>query len=164
MRTAWGLPEFDSLSYGSEMLLTALSKLPVRDVRRAVVFNPGQGHVPVALWQLVRPGVIELADRDLLALRLFPPEPHRERVPAGKDKHFTPGGAGREKQEKADIIAGVLRDEGREANAATLRQAVQRLAPGGLIIIAGGATALTRLAAITEGEKLRIKAREHRRG
>jgi hypothetical protein len=46
-----------------------------------------------------------------------------------------------------------------------LKQAAEELAPGGKTIIAGGSTGITRLAdSLKEEERLRIKARERRRG
>ena len=68
MQTARGLPEFDSLSYGSLLLLDNLTRWQGATVKRAIVHNPGQGHIPVALWKLFGPDVITLIDRDLLSL------------------------------------------------------------------------------------------------
>jgi len=56
IRTAYGLPEFDSLSYGSELIIRALQRLPKSVVRLAAIFNPGQGHLAVAVG-VGRPGV-----------------------------------------------------------------------------------------------------------
>jgi hypothetical protein len=62
-------------------------------------------------------------------------------------------------------MAGVLKDEGKEANLLTLKQATEELSTGGTIIMAAGSTAITRLADFVEEEvRLRIKARERRRG
>ena len=55
MQTANGLPEFDSLSYGSEMLINALGEVGGREINHAAVFNPGQGHIAVALWKYLKP-------------------------------------------------------------------------------------------------------------
>ena len=55
METAYGLPEFDSLSYDTEILLKALKGFNKKEIRRALVLNPGQGHVPAVLWQYFHP-------------------------------------------------------------------------------------------------------------
>ena len=166
MQTAYGLPEFDSLSYGSEMLVKALNALPGRDIQNAVVFNPGQGHITVALWKLIRPQSIALVDRDWLALRYSrlnlilngcPPESISISHQVGVD--FNSG-------EKVDLFIGVLREEeGKDATFLTLDRAAARLSANGMIMLSAGSTAVTRLAAYTESQdRLRLKTRERRRG
>jgi 16S rRNA (guanine1207-N2)-methyltransferase len=165
MRTAYGLAEFDSLSYGSEILITALKNTQSRDMPRAVVFNPGQGHIAVALWKLIHPGTIELADRDLLALRYSRLNLTSNGCPPEKIHILHQVGLGRKDNEKVELIAGVLRDESKEAIFLAIQQAIERLSHEGKIIIAGGSTAITRLVTQIEREgRLRTKAQERRRG
>lgn len=166
VQTAHGLPEFDSLSYASEMLVKTLPDLPGRDGRRAVVFNPGQGHVALALWRLLHPRTISLVDRDLLALRYSrlnlvangcPPENIFIRHQAG---------IGLDAAETPDLFLGVLREaEGRDAITQDLDHMAARLRPGGLIVLAAGSTAVTRLVSYAASRPdLRVRARERRRG
>jgi 16S rRNA (guanine1207-N2)-methyltransferase len=166
LQTAYGLPEFDSLSYSSEMLVEALEGLRGRSIKRAVVFNPGQGHVPVVLWKLVRPHRISLVDRDLLALRYSqlnlalngcPPESVSISHQVGLDSPT---------KETADLVIGALREEeGRDASFLALDNAAAQLSPGGLIVLSSGSTAVTRLADYVASEsRLRIKTRERWRG
>ncbi len=165
MQTAYGLPEFDSLSYSSEMLIEALKKIKGQDIQRASVINPGQGHVAAALYKLINPETIELVDRDLLALRYTQLNLILNACPPERINTSHQVGLQRQAGEKLDLITGVLRDEGREADLWALHQAAEELTPGGMMIIAGGSTAITRLASAIEGEKrLRIKVRERRRG
>jgi 16S rRNA (guanine1207-N2)-methyltransferase len=165
MQTAYGLPEFDSLSYDSEMLIAALDKRRGEEIENAMVFNPGQGHVVVAVWKIIQPQYLELIDRDLLALKYSrlnliqngcSPETIAIRHQVGLKRNDN---------EKYDFIAGVLKDESKEANLLVLKQATEGLSPGGTIIVAAGSTAITRLVNyISEKGYLRIKARERRRG
>jgi 16S rRNA (guanine1207-N2)-methyltransferase len=165
MQTAYGLPEFDSLSYSSEMLITALKNIEGRANKRAVVFNPGQGHIAVALWKLIHPGIIELVDRDLLALRYSQLNLVINGCPRERIQISHQVGLERRDNEKVDLIAGVLREEGKEAISWIIHQAMEELTYGGMIIISGGSTAITRLVTQIEQEgRLHIKARERRRG
>jgi len=167
LQTAHGLPEFDSLSYSSEMLLKALKDIRDReDIRRAVVFNPGQGHTAVALWKLVRPESIALVDRDLLALRYSWLNLILNDCPAGQIGISHQTGVTPQNREKADLVIGVVREEeGRNANILTLRQAAGQLSDNGTVILAAGSTAITRLVTYNESENLlRVKTRERRRG
>jgi 16S rRNA (guanine1207-N2)-methyltransferase len=165
MQTAYGLPEFDSLSFGSEMMLETLKKTKEQAIRHAAVFNPGQGHIAVAIDKLINPETIELLDRDLLALRYSRRNLIQNGCPPERIALLHQVGVERGAKEKLDLIAGLLRNEGRDANLWILRQATEELKTSGLMIIAGGSTAITRLTDSIEQEKrLRIKSRERRRG
>ena len=163
IHTAYGMPEFDSLSYGSEMLAAGLKESRGRDIKSAAVFNPGQGHAPVILWKLLKPDSISLVDRDLLALRYSQLNLIRNGFPAERIKVFHQSGAAL--PVRTDLFAGTLRDEGREANLQTLEQVTDSVSPGGMIIISGGSTQITRAVERVEAERrLRIIKRERRRG
>jgi 16S rRNA (guanine1207-N2)-methyltransferase len=165
MQTAYGLPEFDSLSYGSEMLITALRNIEGRANKRAVIFNPGQGHTTVALWKLIHPENIELIDRDLLALRYSQLNLALNGCTPESIQISYQVGLERKDNEKVELIAGVLREEGKEAISWIIHQAIEELTDGGMIIISVGSTAITRLVnQIEEEGRLRIKARGRRRG
>jgi 16S rRNA G1207 methylase RsmC len=165
MQTAYGLPEFDSLSYGSDMMIAAIRKIQGKDIQRLVAFNPGQGHTVVALNKLVHPGIIELFDRDLLALRYSRLNLIQNGCPPERIGLSHQVGLERITGEKVDLIAGVLRDERRDANLWILHQAIDKLTLGGTLIITGGSTGITRLSADIKAEgRLSIKARERRRG
>ena len=66
--TTWGLPEFNSLSFQTELVIDVLVNAQLKGPRTLVI-NPGQGHVPVAIAVQCSPPAISLAGRDLLALR-----------------------------------------------------------------------------------------------
>jgi 16S rRNA (guanine1207-N2)-methyltransferase len=165
IQTAYGLPEFDSLSYGSEMLIATLNKVRDREIRRATVFNPGQGHLAVAMLKLIRPEDIELNDRDLLALRYSQLNLIQNGCPPEKISIRHQVGLGTKEKGKTDLIVGVLREEGQQAMFLIIRQASERLSPGGMMIVSAGSTAITRLADYMGSKRqLRIRARERRRG
>jgi 16S rRNA (guanine1207-N2)-methyltransferase len=146
VRTVWGLPEFDSLSYDTALLLNALARLEGEKVSETVVFNPGQGHAAVFIWKLLEPKHITLVDRDLLALRVT----RRNLVDNGCPEDFITlrhqvGLAG-ETDSPAGLIAGLPReDEGQAPARLFLDDAAQRLARKGRIVLAGSSTGITRL-------------------
>ena len=65
-----------------------------------------------------------------------------------------------------DLIVGEMRDdEGPDAAAMQFRQAVDRLAPGGRMIVAASSTTITRLIKVCRAERLgTVKERKRRRG
>ncbi len=167
VQTAYGLPEFDTLNYKTELLMQALNSddLPA-DTGRAAVFNPGQGHITVALWKMAQPQNILLIDRDLLALRYSQHNLLLNGCPPERISIHHGVGADFESDEKIDRFIGVLREEeGREAIYNLVTAAGGRLSPGGMLIITAGSTAITRLVTDLKAQsRLRITAREKRKG
>jgi 16S rRNA (guanine1207-N2)-methyltransferase len=165
MRTAYGLPEFDSLTYDTEILLKTISGYKNKAFKSTGILNPGQGHVPVALWQYFHPASISLIDRDLLALRYSARNLALNGCPAESIILFHKTGPDIEQEEIYDLIAGVLPDENKEALQLTLERAAGLLTPGGLLILSGSSTEITRLVTHIENTKiLAVKSRERWRG
>ncbi|MCJ7605850.1 MAG: hypothetical protein MUO19_07460, partial [Dehalococcoidales bacterium] len=161
MKTAWGLPEFDSLSYDTAILLRALHNVPSRKIEKAVVFNPRQGHAAVFLWRLAKPESIILIDRDRLALRNSRLNLLENGCPPERIELLHQVGLALTASESADLITGVIREEeGQSAARISLDEAVTWLAPGGLIVLAGSSTAITRL--VKHAETINALVGRHR--
>jgi len=146
MGTVWNIPEFDSLDHRTEILLEYLRNLNIPRPETVSVFNPGQGHVPVVLGICLKPGLIEICDRDLLALRCSRLNLVNNRFPEDRIKlvHATGTGGG----EKIALAAGLLREEeGPKANLLAVYQTGTRLTAGGILALAASSTAVARLTA-----------------
>ena len=164
LRTVFGLPQFDSLSYRTRLLSNVLQNLDRRK-DRVLVLNPGQGHVPVILSMAVAPASIVMFDRDLLALRCS----ERNLLLDGYDAS---GISTRHQlglvdgESRYDLIVAEMRDdEGPQVIAAQFRQAAAQLRPGGLMIVAANSATITRLGSLCKRERLgTIKERKRRRG
>ena len=166
VNTVYGLPEFDSLSYRTRLLCTVVEGLdqPTPGCR-ALVLNPGQGHVPVILAKALAPASIDLVDRDLLALRCSA----RNLGLNGYDRLGISTGHRvglRDDDSTWDLIVADMRDaEGREAMAVQMRQAAHHLAPGGRMVLAADSASITRLAGVCKKERLgTVRQRKRRRG
>jgi len=160
--TSLGLPEFDSLSHGTELLFDTLAELRTDTGSEVVISGPGQGHIPVVVAGLLRPRKIALADRDLLALRTS----HRNLIRNGSadDRIALWHGSIRavDTGEKTQLIILALRDEARPAVDLMVRRAAARLSARGLLLIGGSSTAIRRTVELVRREKL-LNVREHRR-
>ena len=55
LQTAYGLPEFDSLSFTTELVADAILRLRGPQPRTALVLHPGQGFLPSLLWAALKP-------------------------------------------------------------------------------------------------------------
>jgi 16S rRNA (guanine1207-N2)-methyltransferase len=162
--TAWGLAEFDSLGFASELVGEALLRSGGPPPGTAVVVNPGQGVIPALLWATLHPGEVRLVDRDLLALRVSqsnlvangcPPD----RVAVRHRADLEPGEA-----RGTDLAVAVLRPkEPPVSAAATAGQLLAELRPGGRLVLGASSTAVTRCLAALEAGRLRFATVERRR-
>jgi 16S rRNA (guanine1207-N2)-methyltransferase len=166
MQTAFGLAEFDSLDYRTEMIIKVLQDIEAASVHQTAVLNPGQGHIAVAVWKYFGPHRISLVDRDLLALRysnlnLVTNGCSPERI---TNLHQT--GMEIKQPQENDLIAGVLREEeGQAAVFLTVEQAARNLAAQGKLILSGSSTTITRLVDHIQKQKmLHILSREKYKG
>jgi 16S rRNA (guanine1207-N2)-methyltransferase len=166
MQTAYGLPEFDTPSYATQLLIDGIRSTRQTAVHRAVVFNPGQGHAAVSLWKLIGPSALALVGRDLLALRNTSLNLARNGCPSGQITRAHQVGIRASGPEEADLVVGVLReDEGPDAAELTIVQGAQQLSPRGMMVVAGSSTAITRLVTFLEPEQsLEIVDRRRHRG
>jgi 16S rRNA G1207 methylase RsmC len=164
LRTAYGLPEFDSLGFPTRLAADALLRPGGRPPGRALVLHPGQGWLPCLLWAAARPGRLRLVDRDLLALRVSqanlvangcPPE----RVDLGHRVDPDPEDLG-----DADLVVAMLRPkEPPESTAATVRRLVAEAPGGAKVVLGGGSTAVTRSLAALDAAKLPFRTLDRRR-
>ena len=166
LKTVFGLPDFDSLSYRTLLLFDVLETLKRQPLgKRVLALNPGQGHSPILLSKLLMPSSITMEDRDLLALRcsargLFMNGYDPSRV----SSHHAENLEGDES--RYDLIVAEMRDdEGPESIGSLFRQAANRLAPGGQMVVTAGSAAITRLTKMCRAERLgKVGARKRRQG
>lgn len=164
METAYGLPEFDTVSYQNRLLFNLLADLSA-PAAHVLVRNPGQGHGAVAAWKLAQPAQITLVDRDLLALRTAqhnltangcPPESvvlyHQIDVPAPETA--------------VDLTLAVLPDsEGPRLNAAWVRQAARQMAANGRMLLAANSHLVSQLLPqLAPNAPLKLLTRKKRKG
>ena len=167
LRTAWGLPEFDSLGFATELAADAVARLGGGLPGTALVLNPGQGHLPALLWAARAPGAIRLVDRDLLALRFSEANLVANGCPPERVTTRHRAGIGRAELQDAELVVAVLRPkEPPGAAAATLRTILDGLPKGGRVVLAASSTAVTRgLAALGEaGAAFATLDRRRRKG
>jgi hypothetical protein len=151
LETAHGLPEFDCLTFSTALVFQCMADLP-RELGKVVVVNPGQGHVPVALWARSAPGSLQVVDRDLLALRSTRSNLLRNGAPP--DRISLVHGLGPDPQAciEVDLLVDNLRPkEPPEAVAARLCGAAGAMRRGARLVVAGTSTAVTRAAAALAG-------------
>ena len=164
MQTARGLPEFDTLSYRTELMIEGLFALRGSKIDHLIVFNPGQGHIPLVLWKLARPTTaITLVDRDLLSLRYTRYNLIQNGCPESQiTTAYQVGLSPQAEGQVVDLIAGIVREEEGPAAAELLvQQAAAQLAPGGTLWVTAGSTPVTRLEkAVQSGKQWRVEKRK----
>jgi hypothetical protein len=166
MATAYGLPEFDTLSYATDLLMRYLRNIKVSGIDNAVVLNPGQGHVPVILWKLLKTKNLSLVGRDLLALRISRLNLMLNECPLDQIKLLHQVGMNFSDKEKIALFIGVLREEEKQnVTCQALDTMIRKLKTGGMILLAANSTAITRIVSYVESQDLvRVMDRERRKG
>ena len=166
VETAHGLPEFDALSFQSQLLLESLSSLKGARPKKVISLNPGQGHLPVALVKLFEPEELSLVGRDLLGLRYAEANLLRNGYPRERITLSHRLGMATDDEAPVDLIVGPLEeDEGREAIAYTVEEGAKALSAQGTMLVAATSTAVTRLeSSVQSQELLKIKARKRKGG
>jgi 16S rRNA G1207 methylase RsmC len=164
LRTAWGLPEFDSLGVPTRLVADALLRPAGRLPRTALVLHPGQGHLPCLLWAGRRPAELRLVDRDLLALRFSQANLAANGCPVERVATAHRVGPDAAAVADADLVVAMLRPkEPPEATAATLRELVAAVPRGATVVVGGGSTAVTRGLAALDAAKLPFRTLDRRR-
>jgi len=165
LRTVRGLPEFDSLSYESVLAYKSLRDLRDDVYERICVVAPGQGLLPVLLWQQFSPRWVDLVGRDLLALRTS----RQNLLDHGcRDEaitlHHTPLLVPQDTD--PNLVVGRLdSNDGPDAAEHALMVAATELEPGKEILLVGGSTPVTRLLKSKDiGKLLRTSKRRRAKG
>lgn len=63
------LPEFDQLSYDTSLLLKYIKGLKITPDATVLNISPGQGYIPLAIFEKAPSSFLHIVDRDLLALK-----------------------------------------------------------------------------------------------
>ena len=153
-------------SHAADLGNVGLNEEPELAVGRALVLNPGQGHLALSLWKLSRPDHVVLMDRDLLALRYS----RRNLVLNGcPDEHVTPvhrPGIVPDDWGEIDVVVGGLREDlAAEHVALALGHLAGRMSSGGRMLVAARSTTMTRVVEGLRSEKrLRVEMERRRRG
>lgn len=162
LKTVYGLPEFDTPSFATDLLAGMILDYG-KNASRALFINPGQGFLPVIATNTISFKHLSLFSRDLLQLKnskrnlvenKFQKEYitmyHQTEVPAAE----------------ADLIIGVLRDEeGPEVHQVYIKKLSNILSSPGTIFLAASSTTITRIESFICQEKLFIiKKRKKNKG
>ena len=164
LQTAYGLPEFDSLGFATELVRDTVLRLRGPKPRIHLVLHPGQGYLPSLLWAALKPDELRLVDRDLLALRFSeanalangcPPDRLHARHRARVDQDWL---------QDAELVVGMLRPkEPPESTLAIARQLVSGAPRGGRIVLGASSTVITRCLTALDAETLPFRTVDRKR-
>jgi 16S rRNA G1207 methylase RsmC len=166
IETARGLPEFDTLSYQTKLLIESLMDQQSQQLGHATIINPGQGQIAVAVHHIFHPGGLTLVDRDLLALRYSLKNLSLTGCPSDQISTVHSASLGGITANSSDLT--VLRLRGHDPPALPaflMEEGLRTLSPGGILVVGGSSTVVTRLEKLVRGQKTcRIIDRKRRRG
>lgn len=144
LETTFNLPEFNKLSFDSNLILLCIQGLN-NNVRNALIFNPGQGYIPLAIKQQFNPDKIYLVDRDLLALKISQKNLLTNQYAKIKIRLFHQVGIDIN-TEKVEMVAGILPEQQNlDVYNLYVMQAYNQLIKNNLFILSSSSTVITRI-------------------
>lgn len=166
MQTTYGLSEFDTLNYETELLLDSLRTLQNRSFDKAVVFHLGQGYIPVVLSLYTSIEKLILIDRDLQAIRISKKNLILNNFPEKNISLLHQVGISSIESKQADCIIGILAEkDGPSVHAIFIKQITSQLTSKGIVIISSNSTAITRVENFIRSEKrLEVLQRKRSKG
>ncbi len=165
MQTAYGLPEFDTLSFTTRLLFNMLNDVPANQIEHLLVMNPGQGHTAVAAWLSLQPQQITLIDRDLLALKTTIHNLQQNGCPADRIHSYHQIGL-RALPKPADLVLYPLRDsEGPRLAMAWLNLLAEQLSAQATVLIAANSHLVSQVEqSVKKDGRLKPHKRKKRKG
>lgn len=166
MLTTHSLSEFDTLQFDTQLLLDKLSVIHGKSFKDILVFNPGQGHLPVAATIEAHVGRATLVDRNLQALRTS----KRNLLKNGyRDEAvvlYHQSDLSLVSEMKFECILGILEEKDiSEVHALLINQAITNLTDGGIIVLGSSSTVISRLEKVIHKTKgVQIQKRERVKG
>lgn len=158
LETTFHLPEYDQLSYDSNLLLSQLSTI-TKKLSTIIVFNPGQGYVPLAVMKQYAPQKLFLVDRDLQALTVSQKNLLSNGYPKEIIEIYHQVGLAIA-QTNIDAVIGVLpKKQELAVYDMLIDQAYTILKPEGYLILSSSSTVITRIQSIA-AKKSRFKILE----
>jgi 16S rRNA G1207 methylase RsmC len=144
LETTFHLPEFNKLSYDTNLLLSCIEKVKSK-TSNILIFSPGQGYIPLAITKQFNPDQIFLVDRDLQALQIS----HSNLMTNGYSntniKIYHQVGISL-KNENVNMIIGILPEQQNiEVYKLYIEQASMQLKQGELLILSSSSTIITRV-------------------
>lgn len=166
IQTTYNLPEFDTISYETDLVLNSLKIFRNKQLNTVLVFNPGQGYIPVTLSKITNVRKICLVDRDMQALKLSQKNLLSNGYPAENISLTHQVGISIHDEESIDCIVGVLdKDNNLDVQSLYLQEAASQISKSGIVIFAAGSTMITRLEGLLHRQKiLQIVARKRSKG
>jgi hypothetical protein len=163
---AWGIAEFDTRCFATDLVLRDCEALGGgAALRRALVWNPGQGHIPVLLARRTPPpDGLTIASRDLLALATTQSNLRHNGYAGAVRQHHTAGLAAVPADDAPELVVGALNEsEGLPVCRENLRRAAARYA--GVPMLLGCSSSLgSRLVPVLRKSGLQARVQTRRKG
>ncbi len=145
IETTFNLPEFDEMSYETQMLFNNIEDIKDQTVSNCLVFNVNQGHIPVALSILKNVEKMIIVDRNLQALKVI--ERNLKLNGFNENKIIIDHQVGINiKQSKIDcVVAHIDKKEGRDVNSLLIKQIEKQLTIGGIVYLVSSSNVITQI-------------------
>jgi len=146
MKTSYNLQEFDTLSFETSLVLNNLNKFTKKNIDSLVIFNPGQGYIPVALSKLKQINKLILVDRNLQSLEVSRRNLIINKFPENKILICHNVGVLTDGKQNKDYVIGIVPEkQNNEVYEMFISQSIQQLEYEGLLILASNSNVMSKI-------------------
>lgn len=154
LKTTYNLPEFDTLSFDTKLLLNNLYCLNKKNIRDIIVFNSGQGYIAVALSKLMQVDKMILVDRNLQSLEVSRRNLILNKYPKDKISLSHQVNVLLKNKRHVDLVIGIIPEkQSNEVYKMIIKQSVQQLKANGMIMFASSSNVIFKLGKIVHSDK-----------
>lgn len=163
LETFYGLPEFNTASYETELILDELGRFKGEEINKVIILNPNQGIIPVAITKTSRINEVVLVDRDLEALRASKKNLITNGFSANNIFLYHQVGLPRPNNVLADLVVGTFDEkDNSKVHLLLAKEMIKQLSPGKLSVLASSSTPITRIQSVVKKERT-VEVIERRR-
>lgn len=146
--------ESDTPSFETKFLLDNLDMIKTAHMKKAIVFNPGKGYIPLALSRFAQIDELILADRNLQALEVSKRNLLVHKYPANKIVLSHRIDLLIKNTQHVDCIIGILPEKQNiEVYKMLIQQSVEQLLSGGILMFAASSTVIKRVEEMIQSHK-----------
>lgn len=154
LKTTYNLPEFNTLSFETKLLLDNLKRAITQDTEEVIIFNPGQGYIPLALSTFAKINKIILVDRNLQSLEVSKRNLMLNNYPEEKILLFHQVGILIEDIPGVNCILGIIPEkQNKEVYEMLIKQSAQQLTANGMMMFISSSNVISKLERIINSDK-----------
>lgn len=153
LETTFNLPEFNEISFGTQLFLDNITEFKNSYFKNYLVFNTNQGHIPVALSLVAKVDQIEIVDRNLQTIKTTEKNLILNGFSKGKVKSSHQVGLNIDHKNIDCVVGRLDKKESRAVSALLVEQLMGILTDDGRACLVSTSTIITQAEAVIKKSK-----------